>query len=218
MLVQISDNQKKKIFNLFRIKKIFKKIFKKFNKQILFCYIYKYFYLIFNYLNKMLYGVDKNYFFFKTFHMKKLKRIGSQKKLIFSKYRSIFPMNRVEHKAIFEIFYFSLKYKTLAYLVHFIKKLFKTVNFFKHQKLLFFLRFFFTFFKNELYMQFNITGVFMKFHGKIAKAGNSRKKKFLIRYNFISTCHTNNYLLEKFQIWTFTGAIGCTLVVSYKNS
>lgn len=97
------------------------------------------------------------------------------------------------------------------------RKLFKHVNFYKHQYLLYFFRFFFKCLGNKLFDLFNVTGLFMKFHGKIAKAGNSRRKKFLIRHNTISTCYENNYIIEKFQIVTFTGAIGCSIILSYKN-
>jgi hypothetical protein len=58
--------------------------------------------------------------------------------------------------------------------------------------------------------------MFIKFHGKIGKAGNSRKKKFLIRHNFVSTNYSSNYLVEKFQINTFTGVVGCCIIFSFK--
>lgn len=66
-----------------------------------------------------------------------------------------------------------------------------------------------------MFTKFNVLGLFIKFNGKIAKAGNSRKQKFLIKYNSISTNHTSNYLIDKFQIKTFTGVIGCSIILNF---
>lgn len=62
-----------------------------------------------------------------------------------------------------------------------------------------------------------MNGIFFKFHGKIAKAGNSRKKRFKIFYKQVSTTHKNHYIMDKFQLNTFTGVVGCTIVFSYRN-
>lgn len=159
----------------------------------------------------------KKSYFFSKFHqtktLDKIDRVGG----IFRKYSNIFYFTYKRHKFIYEMFYCVFKYKTLSYLIVWMRKLFKHVNFYKHQYLLYFFRYFFKLLGLKLFEAFNVTGLFMKFHGKIAKAGNSRRKKFLIRHNYISTCYTNNYLIEKFQIVTFTGAVGCTIILSYKN-
>jgi hypothetical protein len=177
--------------------------------------LYKYFFLIFSYVIQKT-QVQKVYFFskhHKATALKRIKRVGG----IFKKYSNIFAFTYKKHKYIYEIFYCVFKYKSLSYLIVWMRQLFRHVNFFKHQYLLYFFRFFFKFLGNKLFEAYNVTGLFMKFHGKIAKAGNSRRKKFLIRHNYISTCYENNYLIEKFQIVTFTGAVGCTVILSYKN-
>jgi hypothetical protein len=69
--------------------------------------------------------------------------------------------------------------------------------------------------ENGLFETFKIKGFYMKFHGKIAKAGNSRKQKFLIRYRTVSTSYSTNYIVEKFQMNTFTGVTGVSLILNF---
>lgn len=168
------------------------------------------------YIYKNLWKTQRNNFFF-FLNRKNLSPMKIRpKKTLFRKYRYIFSKNFKLYTFIYEIFYFVWKYKNISYLIFWIKKLFKNVNFFKHQFLLYFLRFFFKSLTRALYTRFNVNGMFIKFHGKIGKAGNSRKKKFLIRHNFVSTNYTSNYLVEKFQINTFTGVVGCCMIFSFK--
>lgn len=68
----------------------------------------------------------------------------------------------------------------------------------------------------SLFKLYDINGLYIRFHGKIAKAGNSRKQKYLLTYNSITTNHASNYMIDKFQIFTFTGSIGCTIIMSIK--
>lgn len=70
--------------------------------------------------------------------------------------------------------------------------------------------------KHSIFKLYGINGLYLRLHGKIAKAGNSRKQKYLLTYNSISTNQTNNYVIDKFQIFTFTGSIGCTILISLK--
>ena len=212
-------NQTKQLYTHILFFLNLRKVVKRFLRYawLLFAYykLYKYFFLIFSYIVQSM--QTKKAYFFSKFHktktLKRLKRRGG----VFKKYKKLFHFLYKRHKYIYEIFYCVFKYKTLSYLIVWMRKLFKHVNFYKHQNLLYFFRYFFKILTIKLFNLFNVTGLFMKFHGKIAKAGNSRRKKFLIRHNYISTCYENNYLIEKFQIVTFTGAVGCTVILSYKN-
>jgi hypothetical protein len=134
---------------------------------------------------------------------------------LYKKYYYIFNKNYFNYKYVFEIFFNAFRFKNINYLVIFIKDLFKNVNFYKHQFVLFYLRCFLKLLDLPFFEPLNVRGVFMKFHGKIAKAGNSRRKKFLIQYKKIGTCYDKNYLVEKFQLPSFTGVVGCTLILCY---
>ena len=134
---------------------------------------------------------------------------------IFLRYRFIFPKNSNHHLSVFEVFYISFKYKNLKFLIIWMKALFKKVNFYKHRYLLYFFRYLFKYLEDGLFKVFKIKGFYMKFHGKIAKAGNSRKQKFLIKYKSVSTSYSTNYVVEKFQMNTFTGVTGVSLILNF---
>jgi hypothetical protein len=91
--------------------------------------------------------------------------------------------------------------------------MFRVVNFFKHRFLLYFLRA--AFFNLDRTLVLPVRGLFIKFRGKLAQAGNSRRKRFLVGCGQISTSYGALYRVEKFQIKTFTGAIGCTIILAY---
>lgn len=109
-----------------------------------------------------------------------------------------------------------VKFKSLLFFKMFVKRFFKHVNFFKHKFLIFYIRKCVRMLRMSLFQLYGINGLYLRFHGKIAKAGNSRKQKYLLTYNSITTNHSSNYLIEKFQIFTFTGSIGCTIIMSLK--
>ena len=178
--------------------------------------LYKYFLSIGKYLVNHFYP-DKFFFSFINFiHQKKFNELDKNlNTLLFSKYSYLFKKPYINYMYIFEIFYNVFKYKNINFLVFFLKNLFKNVNFYKHQFLLFYIRCFMKLLELPLFKEFNVNGVYIKFHGKIAKAGNSRRKKFLIQHQVISTAYKNNYIVEKFQLHSFTGVVGCTLILSF---
>jgi hypothetical protein len=107
----------------------------------------------------------------------------------------------------------AMYYKNLTYLISYLRQMFNVVNFFKHKFLLYFLRAAFAGLDtNELHI---IRGLFIKFKGKLSQAGNSRRKRFLVGCGQVSTAYGTLYKVEKFQIYTFTGAIGCTIILAY---
>lgn len=113
--------------------------------------------------------------------------------------------------------YIAFFYKDLNFLMHLLQELFKTVNFFKHRFLLYYLRAVMNNFSLANSNLGGVRGLYIKFKGKISQAGNSRKRRFMVGCGQVSTGYANNYLVEKFQIKTFTGAIGCTIIMSYKD-
>jgi hypothetical protein len=177
---------------------------------------YKYILNIGKYLVNHFY--PKNFFFsFINFtHQKRFSNLDETLyTVLFSKYIYLFKKPYINYKYIFEIFYNTFKYKNINFLVIFLKNLFKNVNFYKHQFLLFYLRCFMKLLNLPIFREFKVNGIFIKFHGKIAKAGNSRRKKFLLQHQVISTAYKNNYIVEKFQLHSFTGVVGCTLILSF---
>lgn len=133
---------------------------------------------------------------------------------IYARYAFVFPKTYHTQKEIVHVFYLLFRYKDVNYLVAFLKDLFKNVNFFKHRFLLNFLRAIFWALSDSDGIP-GIRGLFIKFKGKLAQAGNSRRKRYLLTYGQVTTNYTNNYIVEKFQIKTFTGAIGCSIILCY---
>lgn len=138
--------------------------------------------------------------------------VGRENLLV--RYKYVFPKYYLRHSYINEALYIAIFYKDLRFFVHYLRITFKDVNFFKHKFLIYFLRAVF----NNLNMVTNqlagTRGLFVKFRGKVSQAGNSRKKRFLVGCGQISTSQSATYEIEKFQIKTFTGAIGCTIILS----
>lgn len=130
-------------------------------------------------------------------------------------YKNLFPYNYVRHARVLEVMYSTFLYKNLTFLKRFVVEMFKTVNFFKHRFLLYFFRA--VLLKlNKKQMPYNVKGLYFKFRGKLAQAGNSRRKRFIISCGKVATSYETLYNVEKFQIFTFTGAIGCTIILAYK--
>lgn len=131
----------------------------------------------------------------------------------FIRYRKYFPAQYTHHVHLLEALYVAMVYKNLLPFTQYLKKMFEAVNFFKHKYLLYFLRAIFNGFKRHANSP--IRGLFVKFRGKLAQAGNSRRKRFLVGCGQVSTSYGSLYKIEKFQIKTFTGAIGCTVILSF---
>ena len=187
------------------------------SEPLFFCFkFYKYLNTTINYLNFNL-SPERQYYIYVNFVSTNMFVNLAQylNIFLFQKYQYLFPKKYTNYQYIFEIFYNIFVYKNIKFLVHYIKNIFRNVNFYKHKFLLFFIRAFFKMLNLSVFRKFSINGIYLKFHGKIAKAGNSRKQKMLIQHRRISTCYKNNYLVEKFQINTFTGVVGCTLVLSF---
>ena len=141
------------------------------------------------------------------------RRFKASRGSVFLRYRRIFPKGYTEHAHLLEALYIAVQYRNLSYLVYYLQRMFKIVNFFKHKFLLYFFR---AAFVNLNHHNVPRTrGLFIKFRGKLSQAGNSRRKRFLVGYGQISTGYGSLYAVEKFQIKTFTGAIGCTIILSY---
>lgn len=139
------------------------------------------------------------------------RRYVASRNSIYNRYRHVFPRQFYRQVHLTGAIYLAFQHRNLGYLVSYLKEMFATVNFFKHRFLLYYLR--------AAFSQFGeiqgVRGLFIKFKGKIAKAGNSRKQRFLLSYGQITTNYSDNYAIEKFQIKTFTGAIGCTIILCY---
>lgn len=197
---------KKNFFKFFIKDKLKNIIFKK-SKFYKFIYIWvKFFWL--KYSNNL-------YLFVKLYKPVDL-TLFSRKYSISRTYQRLFLPSFKLFNHLTTIFHTMVKFKSLIFFKTFIKRFFKHVNFFKHKFLIFYIRKCVRMLKSALFKLYGINGLYIRFHGKIAKAGNSRKQKYLLTYNSISTNHSNNYLIEKFQIFTFTGSIGCTIIMSLK--
>jgi hypothetical protein len=143
---------------------------------------------------------------------KRVINVGRDNLLV--RYKHVFPRNYLRHSYINEALYIAFFYKDLRFLTEYLKRVFKDVNFFKHRFLIYFLRAVFNNFSIAQAQLGETRGLYIKFRGKISQAGNSRKRRFLVGCGQISTGHGARYEVEKFQIKTFTGAIGCTIVLS----
>lgn len=171
------------------------------------------------YFGFFLYHILKNSPFFKAFYLmsqnilmhKKYKAIFND---VYHRYRFVFPKNYTNHVNIAEVIYLTFRYRETNYLVHYLKDMFSAVNFYKHKFLLYFLRAVFSSVPKSGIPEVN--GLFIKFRGKISQAGNSRRRRFLVQFGRVSTNYADAYLVEKFQIKTFTGAIGCTVIACLK--
>lgn len=133
------------------------------------------------------------------------------------RYKYLFRSDYNVQGYLSEALFIAINYNDTSFFKHILKKLFKEVSFFKHRNLIYYLRSALNGLNDDLNVLPNVNGVFIKFRGKIAQAGNSRRRSFLIGFGEISTSHSSRYLIDKFQIKTFTGCIGCTIIVSLKR-
>ena len=129
------------------------------------------------------------------------------------RYKYVFPREYLRHSYINEALYVAFCYKDLRFLTEYLKNVFSDVNFFKHRFLIYFLRAVLNDFSQAQAQLSKSKGLFIKFRGKISQAGNSRKRRFLVGCGQVSTRQAATYEIEKFQIKTFTGAIGCTIIL-----
>lgn len=186
---------------------------KKFNFFIKFTKFYKFFYLWVEFFFKKF---SNNLYVFTKLYKNPNLNTFSLKYNIVKPYQKLFNRSFKLYTYLLTIFHTLVKFKSLIFFQNFIKRFFKHVNFFKHKFLIFYIRKCIRALSTSIFKFYGINGLYLRLHGKIAKAGNSRKQKYLVRYNSISTNHSNNYLIEKFQIFTFTGSIGCTILMSLK--
>ena len=215
-LLLMSTLNKKSNFLL--MLQVFKNFLTEIEPTLSFITLYKKIILLNKYVMNVLYPSLNFYSFINILHQQRFFFIqNSLDTVLYSSYRFLFSKTYLNYKYIFEIFFNIFRFKKINFLVTYIKNLFKNVNFYKHQFLLFYIRCFFKLFSLDFFKKFGVIGVFLKFHGKIAKAGNSRKKKFLIQYGDISTSYKNNYIVEKFQINSFTGVVGCTAILCFNS-
>lgn len=140
------------------------------------------------------------------------RRYTSSRNSIYNRYKHVFPRRFYRQVHLSEAIYVAFQHKNLNYLISFLKEMFATVNFFKHRFLLYYLRAAFSRLGGKHGVP-GIRGLFVKFRGKLAKAGNSRRQRFLLTYGQVTTNYSDSYVIEKFQIKTFTGAIGCTIIM-----
>lgn len=140
------------------------------------------------------------------------RKYSASRNSIYNRYKHIFPRKFYRQVHLNEALYVAFQHKNLNYLISFLREMFAKVNFFKHRFLLYYLRAAFVNLGGRVQIP-GIRGLFIKFKGKLAKAGNSRKQRFLLAHGQVTTNYSNTYLVEKFQIKTFTGAIGCTIIM-----
>lgn len=132
------------------------------------------------------------------------------------RYKHVFPRGYNRDAYIAEALFFAFYYKDLKFLTGLIKELFTDINFFKHRYLIYFLRSVLNMFNETTGSFGSVRGLLIQFSGKISQAGNSRKRRYRISCGQVATNHSSSYQVEKFQIKTFTGAIGCTLILASK--
>ena len=141
-----------------------------------------------------------------------IRKYSASRNSIYNRYKHVFPKKFYRQVHLTEAIYVAFKHKNLSYLITFLKEMFNKVNFFKHRLLLYYLRAAFVKLGGKNAVP-GIRGLFIKFRGKLAKAGNTRRQRFLLNYGQVTTNYSDTYVVEKFQIKTFTGAIGCTIIM-----
>ena len=98
----------------------------------------------------------------------------------------------------------------------FIKSKLDSVHFKKHRA---YFLFFFKILNIYIIPNFKILkikGITLKFKGKLARGGNSRKKTIFYHrgyYSLSNKCLSLNR--HKWNVWTKTGAVGCTFQIFY---
>jgi hypothetical protein len=68
------------------------------------------------------------------------------------------------------------------------------------------------------FKQLQLKGIYLVFRGKLGKGGNSRKRTMFYKSGYYSLSNKMLSLnTQKWDIWTKTGSVGCTMRVFYKN-
>lgn len=119
---------------------------------------------------------------------------------------------------IAHLFLVNIWLKNLKNICRYIKKKLDSVHFKKHRAyFLFFFKILNKYIKPN-FQQLQIKGIYLVFKGKLGKGGNSRKKVMFFKRGYYSL---SNKLLSlnthKWDIWTKTGTVGCTMRLFYKN-
>lgn len=116
------------------------------------------------------------------------------------------------------LFLVNIWLKNIKNICKYIKKTLDNIHFKKHR--LYFL-FFFKILNKYIkpnYNQLQIKGLYLVFRGKLGKGGNARKKALFYKHGYYSL---SNKLLclntQKWDIWTKTGSVGCTMRLFYKK-
>lgn len=199
-------NLKEKNFNLFFIEKNIKYNFTTFR-------FYQFFNL--NYL-KHIYNInlkEKNINAIKSLPKKLTKNVLFKVKNISFKQFDIKYFNEIAH-----LFLINMWLKNLKNICKYIKKKLDSVHFRQHKA---YFLFFFKILNKYIEPNFNdlqIKGIYLIFRGKLGKGGNSRKKVMFFKKGYYSL---SNKLLclntQKWDVWSKTGTIGCTMRLFYKN-
>ena len=173
-----------------------------------------------------------NYQYFNLYYLNNIYKINLKEKNINSIYilpkkiiKHVLYKTRYKHYKRFNIKYFNeviymflicVWLKNSKLLCQYIKKKLDNVHFKKHRTyFLFFLKILNIYIVPN-FIELKIRGITVKFKGKLAKGGNSRKKTFFYHKGYYSL--SNKFLSlnqHKWNVWTKTGAVGCTLQIFY---
>lgn len=178
------------------------------------------------------YSVFVNYQYFNLYYLNNIYKINLKEKNINTikilpkkVIKHILYKTRYKHYKRFKIKYFNeviymflicIWLKNSKLLCQFIKYKLDTIHFKQHRTyFLFFLKIF-NIYIIPNFTSLKIKGITVKFKGKLAKGGNSRKKTFFYHRGYYSL--SNKFLSlnrHKWNVWTKTGAVGCTLQIFY---
>lgn len=116
------------------------------------------------------------------------------------------------------LFLVNIWLKNIKNICKYIKKTLDNIHFKKHR--LYFL-FFFKILNKYIkpnYNQLQIKGLYLVFRGKLGKGGNARKKVMFYKNGYYSLSNKMLCLnTQKWDIWTKTGTVGCTMRLFYKK-
>lgn len=182
--------------------------------------------------NYSVYSCFINYQYFNTYYLNSIYKINLKEKHINSlkilpkkilkhilyktRYKSYKRFNIKYFNEVIFMFLVCIWLKNSKLLCKFIKHKLDNVHFKKHRA------YFLFFFKIlNLYIVPNFTtlktkGITIKFKGKLGRGGNSRKKTTFYHKGYYSL--SNKFLSlnqHKWNVWTRTGAVGCTLQIFY---
>lgn len=116
---------------------------------------------------------------------------------------------------IIEIIYIALYNRDIQIISRWIKKIMEKIHLKKHKK---FIKVIHNIFKNnlELLKITNIIGISMDIRGKLASAGNSKKRHYSFQVGSTALTSKNHDLsLHQINIRTTTGVLGLTILLSY---